>query len=1519
MLNDAKYIQKPRVAKGTKATGVQVDYSASAPEWYAHMRSGAGMGKAETLTGLRAIVKDGAATQNVHGQKILSYVQEWAKRKPGKGAGEMVAGEFKPGDRVRIGDEWYKAKVNDKTGEVRLIDSQSVEMDMFDKVTVDEFRPAPVAARPGKQAELGGLQRAEAEALTTGKMKKVTGTKAIKEEMLGRPEGEVLPGQMKLKPKPTPKPPAGKGATTPESKYVQGLKEWRSIQRQPGFAPKKKGQPLQTWQHESGATIIHDRGRFGDYLAEVGGRKHREYSLEAAREWVDKQIAEYPELVKEPTVKYQTIPSSEVRKTKGATYRGVGKIGEGTGRYIYGKGLYSATSKDVASQYGSKVVGIKGGIPRKPLKIPSNISFDDWLLRESGLRNMREFNRKYKDPGEFVRSKGYDGVIDGDVVVSYAEYPELGKKGRKAPVKLKGKAKTTPAWVGDKIVDPKGRVWQVKGFLDFNEQLKRPDIVEIVDLKTGSRSAIDRFSLAKEWVEYDPKLHGEYIEPGKGGLGRAKKSLDIAEQKALDRMKKRGTRLTAGIDPAEMADLAIIGAAKIAKGTIKFGEWSAEMVREFGARVKPYLRQIYARSQQGASRLKANAEFDSFVDYFEDIQAPAGLRPPRKPARAAIRERLREEGLTGKELTQATNAEFIVEVNRYGIALRKTKGGKVQPSIREAGTYVPDDFATYGKFRDAKAGSFGGTKDVTRFIQEIDGALPGEVKAKLPGQAGPAERYVTWRTRDMLKKRIAWTRAMRSRLKLISEGVSKEQAKTANQVIAHVGREGAYVDPAKLTTNPKISTLTTDVNVIRFAGEGRKLYESLLRHQNEFRRLIGRKEIPHRDYYTAQSIHETTIWERALGHDKTPKQAIGPGLPDYIKPNAPFNARALARKVGLPETVREMDLRTLLERYIDTAAKDIYNTAIIQNNKAFIQQLESMGYKHAARGLENWTAEAFGGVKGAADRVANLSANVHKGMRIFRFATLRSVFPFNLKWNVLVQPSSTLMGVSRYGYRNSIRGLYDWFGSKGERQGIRDNAYSVIVKSQRSARMSQQDIVRGVGTAERLNRGKLVKAADYANFFTDWVERHLTGWSVATAKRHGASIGLKGKALWEYASDGGAKVQSMYNLEDLPGMLRSEVVKTPAMFQTFKFEAFNTLRELAGKTGMPPATNAIRVKQVLRFVAGATAINYIGQVTLGRKPWELASFIPFYGQLASPIIAAVKGEDVPMTTQRGLPVPLGVAIRGVQATHAGLLKPGVAGIKELIRTGDMNEALEEFMATGKWDKLRRFTIRYLSGYAGIPGGTQINRVVDGLIAVSVGGMKDSAGKMMFPISGTKEEIRTFLGGPWSTESGREYWDKRGKKLDVYIEKLNENPFLRDVVESVPVAGEFVKFGEDSPAIREFDALLARVERKEKIAKAKEDPGEIAKYAQENRKFLWVVGHKPNGDPITLLQFLKDTDQKISKYRKTIREIESDSWVVDKKIKKEPEKLTPKQKRLAISLWKKNIEDLAKSAVNKKED
>jgi len=692
--------------------------------------------------------------------------------------------------------------------------------------------------------------------------------------------------------------------------------------------------------------------------------------------------------------------------------------------------------------------------------------------------------------------------------------------------------------------------------------------------------------------------------------------------------------------------------------------------------------------------------------FLKEISAPLELRPPSKVQ------------LTGKAIEQ-------------GIALRATKAGKLVPSVRKSGVFVPEEFATYKNFKDVKPGAFGGTKDITRLIQEIDGALPTKELVKLPGQAGPTTKYVLWRTRDMMKQSIEFQQESLIRLKKIIGNIKprSKEAQTANRVLEKIGSADKNLPIDTLIAKKSISEITTNPEIVRLARNARNFFDDMLDMQNVVRQERGQKLIPKRDFYSPNEFKNRSLWEKSFGLKQEPAKLIRtPELPDYIFPDKPFNPRELAREHGLKEFEKEMDLVTLMDNYTRTATKDIFSTSIIQNNKAFIQQLDSMGLPNSARSLQNWTAEAFAGVKASVDRTANLSPSIEKGMAWWRRRLARSVFPLNFAWNTFIQTGSATLTGTRYGWLNTAKSAQEWFTNPIIRDEIFENAYSQIIKSQKIGKISQQDINKGIVASKKLTQGKLDTATDAANFMTEWIEKNLTGMSVRAAYKDGAKRGLKGKALWEYASDGGAKTQSMYNMEDLPGILRSNLVKTGAPFQTFSFEMFNSMREFAGKTGVPPGTFQERMKMLLRFGAGMWATNTVSEAANGRRPWEASSFIPFYGNFITPIFSN-KSSD----TARALPSFISVG-------------------------RDVAEGMEDVIKDGDFTKLRKTAIRY-----GLPfGGTQANRVVEGIIDNSKEGHESASGKLLFPIVESKEKMRAILFGPYGTKAGQEFIKKRNQ-------------------------------------------------------------------------------------------------------------------------------------------------------------
>ena len=72
----------------------------------------------------------------------------------------------------------------------------------------------------------------------------------------------------------------------------------------------------------------------------------------------------------------------------------------------------------------------------------------------------------------------------------------------------------------------------------------------------------------------------------------------ISEQAeaARARIKERSGRIMSGLDPVDLTDHAIVGADYIAKGVTKFADWSGEMVKEFGEKIKPHLADIFKQA-----------------------------------------------------------------------------------------------------------------------------------------------------------------------------------------------------------------------------------------------------------------------------------------------------------------------------------------------------------------------------------------------------------------------------------------------------------------------------------------------------------------------------------------------------------------------------------------------------------------------------------------------------------------------------------------------------------------------------------------------------------------------------------------------------------------------------------------------------------------------------------------------------------------------------------------------------------
>ena len=82
--------------------------------------------------------------------------------------------------------------------------------------------------------------------------------------------------------------------------------------------------------------------------------------------------------------------------------------------------------------------------------------------------------------------------------------------------------------------------------------------------------------------------------------GKVLEFISARAAEARERIRKRGHTAFAGIDPVAFADVIIIGAEYVAKGTSEFVAWSKAMVAEFGAKITPHLQAIHDKSVETA-------------------------------------------------------------------------------------------------------------------------------------------------------------------------------------------------------------------------------------------------------------------------------------------------------------------------------------------------------------------------------------------------------------------------------------------------------------------------------------------------------------------------------------------------------------------------------------------------------------------------------------------------------------------------------------------------------------------------------------------------------------------------------------------------------------------------------------------------------------------------------------------------------------------------------------------------------
>jgi hypothetical protein len=175
-----------------------------------------------------------------------------------------------------------------------------------------------------------------------------------------------------------------------------------------------------------------------------------------------------------------------------------------------------------------------------------------------------------------------------------------------------------------------------------------------------------------------------------------------ARDKAKANIKEKLKGLKAGVDPTLLKEYAVIGAFHLESGLRKFGEWSKQMISEFGTEIKPLLKKIWKQSK---TRVPKKAEVVEARKVIKEKAAPRKAVPEEAPPVKASRvAKLRKEFGAGplplkntEEVYGETSEDMERSANEEAQSLRKS------PEVK---TYEKEKGKSYKVFVDKVNSTF---------------------------------------------------------------------------------------------------------------------------------------------------------------------------------------------------------------------------------------------------------------------------------------------------------------------------------------------------------------------------------------------------------------------------------------------------------------------------------------------------------------------------------------------------------------------------------------------------------------------------------------------------------------------------------------------------------------------------------------------------------------------------------------------------------------------------------------------
>lgn len=523
-------------------------------------------------------------------------------------------------------------------------------------------------------------------------------------------------------------------------------------------------------------------------------------------------------------------------------------------------------------------------------------------------------------------------------------------------------------------------------------------------------------------------------------------------------------------------------------------------------------------------------------------------------------------------------------------------------------------------------------------------------------------------------------------------------------------------------------------NFVKAAQEYRILLDYVWRKNNTIRKAIGLEEIPYRESYVPL-MQEADKWYKAIL--ESDGGFVEGALPDWMLPSKIKNPHAMKRFDLIKEP--EQNFFKLLDSYTGNSAKDIYITPAIERLKTNLEVLKSRG--DAPNTVRFWEDYIKHNMLPESYAISGytMGDKAKKVAMKIREARYKGALTANALWQFTTQPLSTPpLIISKTGLKNTIVGGLKYFTDSSLRKEIA-NTRGLIIKTGRGNMASMGAVIDTLN--HKIYRSKIDRVNDFLSVSSNAIEKHLQGWSTAAGLERGRQLGYKGGDLIEFANNIGEATSVMFNRSSRPLLMNSDLVRTLSPFQSFSFEMFNRAKQLGLNTRGMTLTGRQRLGQGISLLAGMYVANSLSEKLIGRKQYTAGSFIPFVGGFVDQQVGKLTGDSTYGERQ-------------------------VVSVLEDV--SDITDGMVEFVKYGDWQKLRKAAVFWGMGLGGLGGATQVNRIVDGLIANSKGEVSTASGKTSVELDSIDSLLAPVI-GPWNTPSAvakrrKEREKKKQKRL-----------------------------------------------------------------------------------------------------------------------------------------------------------